>query len=300
MSLLTTDFFKISETSSTINVLLIKEFNTSEFEENGGIFNELTLEWIFLKNQKNIQFLNSILELNIETLFKIFKAPTSPKSLLKKIAEKEDITEDIPEETPNKYPYKIYDTIFECEKSGFGFKILIANYNEKCIAMYVNAISGNGQGQLNKAFASEYGPLIKKNNGLFNFKLKSIEGEHQYDTSPGWCFSKNSEKLNESLKFFIGNNIDITEKFSKPKSSIKFKKNSTSTSDENKYLAKSCDLFILLTLPLINIETFDIINTKYSKCSYGPIEKILELIEDTENINIKFDINNNINRLIYY
>jgi hypothetical protein len=285
MEIFSNDFYDVQESSKYVYILIKKETDISTFESNGGIFDET--KWLFDKsNKKGIKFLNFLLEINIEDKYKLFKPPISPKSMLLKMA----LSKDNESESPKKFPYKIHQTVFECENSGINYTILIADYNEKCICMYINANTSSSPGQLNKTFFTNYGDLIKKNGGLFNFKLKSIEGEHQYDTCPGWCFSKNKDNLNKCLEKFIGD-FDLSNLFTKStSSSIKFTKKETI----NKYVSLSGDLKTLMTLPLIQIETNNTIN-----CSYGPIELINKLIQE-KNLNVKFEIKNQFNHLIYY
>ena len=280
-NIFTNDSFTIRDTPNKLYIKYIQNEYISNFELL-GIFDDESSEWIFDKTNTNaISFINKILNLDIKTLYTV----SNPQQILMNYASVSSSSVSASTSTASsssvenkQYPFKLYDCTFECAISNIVYKILIADYNEKCISMHIQSTNPilSQIGKENKLFSTNYDESIKKNGGIFNFNLTSVKDEHTYPKIPGWCFSKNKDKkkLTEYLSFFLGN-VNIFE-------------------DSNLYINKSKDLIQLLDFPLFSIKSITNGNIIYT---YGPIAEI-NALEITGTI--KFKCENLINKMIVY
>jgi len=290
-TIFTSENLTIYDNKKVVHIQYLENEYTPEFEKY-GFFDEDKSMWCFDKTKKEfITFISKIIGEDITKLYKDLKEPISPKSQLKKFAtsSSSSSSEGRGGCGEDEYPSKIGMYDFHCEINDIDYYILIGNYSEKSIVMYVGSKNTNTKevGTENKLFSETYKSKIEENKGIFNFNLKTIKGQSKFEKSPGWCFSKTNENLNDFLSFFTGENVNIPIKSKSYGKKVESK-------HSNKYVDKSTDLLKLMLLPLIKVDTI-----KYDEknsCSYGPIGKMNEM----EFENIVFESKTKLNRLVIY
>lgn len=189
----------------------LEGFMKNEISEEG----EMLCKWSFNKSEGVISTLDNILEIKLMDIMKYVKVP--PKQSFSPKPAKVSMqmpTQPVDSFEPKEYPYRIASADFYDEKSGNEYKILIADYTEKSIALYASGDTG----EISKLFKANYEDMITTAGGKFIFGLKGVEGEHQYAKAPGYIFSKTNPKVNACLTFFVGEE-NIVSKASKTTSS---------------------------------------------------------------------------------
>ena len=184
-NIFTNDSFTIRDTPNKLYIKYIQNEYISNFELL-GIFDDESSEWIFDKTNTNaISFINKILNLDIKTLYTV----SNPQQILMNYASASSVSTSTASSSSvenKQYPFKLYDCTFECAISNIVYKILIADYNEKCISMHIQSTNPilSQIGKENKLFSTNYdiiytyGPIAEINaleiTGTIKFKCENL------------------------------------------------------------------------------------------------------------------------------
>ena len=230
--------FLISEENDSLTVIYDEENLKLVLQEKDIPFKKIDF-FVEKEDTETINYLNKILDIDLNSLYTKKSEQLSPKTMLLKMKEamSKKIVEPVTSNT--EYPYEIFQDEFICPITGNSYTLLFADYNEKCISFYVNPVYSQQDAANSKIFSQNYGDKLKASGGLFNFKLKGIPDLHTYSSVPGWCFSKNIkdyDALMELLSTFTENTEKLKPFFTKKPTFKKVTEPIKSTSQINEYL----------------------------------------------------------------